>query len=383
LQQAASKQAGEISRSEAMKKARALLALVFAAADLTFILSAANAQTEWDKIVAAAKREGKIGVIGPQGVDIRDALTRGFQKQYPEIRVEFNGYQGVQIAPKLLNELRAKRNTTDIVVTGTTTIIESLIPANAVVPVQPFLVGPNARDPSAWRGGKFEFADNAARYNLVMTAYVKAPFIYNPDLAKPSEFKSWHDLLDPKWKGKIVLRDPTGAGGGLGNATFWYSHKDLGKGFIEALFKQNLTVTRDDYQVLNFVGQGKYPIAIGQGDVQANEYVRKGLPVRLLPPEILQEGTYLTAGNGTFAAVRDAPHPNALKVYIDYLLSREGQWEWSKGAGFASLRKDVPRDHVLPILVPKDGADYPPVSSERYVKLRDEVVAFVRPLMAR
>lgn len=344
-----------------------------------------NAQvaSEWEQIVAGAKREGRVGVVGPQGVEIREGLTRGFQKKYPEIQVDFSGMQGVQIAPKLLNELRAGKNTTDIVVTGTTTIIEALMPANAVVPVQPFLVGPNTRDESVWRGGKFQFADNAGRYDLVMTAYVKAPFIYNPNLVNPSEFKSWKDLLDPKWGGKMVLRDATGAGGGLANATFWYTHKELGKKFIEALFKQNLTVVRDDYQILNFVGQGKYPLAIGQGDVPANEYIRKGLPIRYMTGEALREGTYLTAGNGTFAVIKGAPHSNAAKVYIDYLLSREGQWEWSKGSGFASFRRDVPRDHVLEILVPKDDTEYPSVSSEFYVKLRSEVVGFVKSVTLR
>lgn len=366
-----------------MKRARPLLALFFVACSLIFAASVTNAQTEWEKIVAAAKREGRVGVIGPQGIEIREALTRGFQKKYPEIQVEFSGMQGVQIAPKLLIELRAGKNTTDIVVTGTTTILEALIPESAVVPVHPFLVGANACDESAWRGGKFQFADNAGRYDLVMTAYVKAPFIYNPTLVNPSEFKSWKDLLNPKWKGKIVLRDPTGAGGGLGNATFWYTHKELGKEYIRALFSQSPTVVRDDYQTLNFVGQGKYPLAIGQGDVQTNEYIGKGLPIRYMTPESLKEGTYLTAGNGTFAVIRGAPHPNALKVYIDYLLSREGQLEWSKGAGFASFRRDVPRDHVLGILVPKDDTEYPAVSSEYYVRLRSEVVAFVRSVMGR
>lgn len=364
-----------------MIRPHALSALFFVVWSVIFAASVANAQTEWDKIVAAAKREGKVGVVGPQGIEIREALTRGFQKKYPEIQVDFSGMQGVQIAPKLLIELRAGKNTTDIVVTGTTTILEALIPADAVVPVQPFLAGPNARDESVWRGGKFQFADNAGRYNLVMTAYAKAPFIYNPTLVNPSEFKSWKDLLSPKWKGKIVLRDPTGAGGGLGNATFWYSHKELGKEYIRGLFGQNPIVVRDDYQTLNFVGQGKYPLAIGQGDVQTNEYIGKGLPIRYMTPEALKEGTYLTAGNGTIAVMKGARHPNALKVYIDYLLSREGQLEWSKGAGFASFRKDVPRDHVLKILVPKDDSDYPQVSSEYYVKLRSEVVAYVQSVM--
>jgi hypothetical protein len=111
--------------------------------------------------------------------------------------------------------------------------------------------------------------------------------------------------------------------------------------------------------------------------------IGRGLSLKHLDSAALQEVTYMTAGNGSVVAVRDAPHPNALKVYIDYLFSREGQLEWSKAAGFASLRRDVPRDHVLDILVPKEGVDYPDMSTEQYVKLRMELVNFIKPLLRR
>jgi ABC-type Fe3+ transport system substrate-binding protein len=111
--------------------------------------------------------------------------------------------------------------------------------------------------------------------------------------------------------------------------------------------------------------------------------IGRGLPLKHMHSTALREGTYITAGNGSLVVVRAAPHPNAARVYLDYLLSREGQLEWSKAAGFASLRRDVPRDHVLELLVPRDEVDYPELSSERYVKMRDEVVAFIRPLLRR
>src|SRR5215510_15393024 len=81
---------------------------------------AQHAQT-WEQILAAAKKEGIVSVIGPQGSETRDALTLAFQKKYPEIRVELQGMAGNQIGPKLLNELAAGRNSTDVLITGTTT----------------------------------------------------------------------------------------------------------------------------------------------------------------------------------------------------------------------------------------------------------------------
>jgi ABC-type Fe3+ transport system substrate-binding protein len=92
----------------------------------------------------------------------------------------------------------------------------------------------------------------------------------------------------------------------------------------------------------------------------------------------LQESTYITSGNGTVVVLKNPPHPNAVKVYLDYLLSHEGQLSWSKASGFPSLRQDVPRDHVLPILIPKEGVKYQENYTERYVRVREEVMSFLK-----
>jgi len=346
----------------------------------------AMAQTAptWEQIVAAAKKEGVVSVIGPQGTKTRDALTRGFQKKYPEIRVELTSMGGSQIGPKLLNELAASRFTTDVVITGTTTALETLLPGKALAPIKAVLGGPNTQDPSKWRGGKPTFSDDAQTYNLIFSSYVKAPFIYNSDMVSASDFKSWKDLLDPKWHGKIALKDPLSAGGGLGNSTLWYTDETLGKDFIRKLITQkDLVMPRDDRQMLDFAARGKYPIAIGPSDVLTNEFIARGLPLKHLHPETLKEGTYITAGNGTLVIVRNSSHPNALRVYVDYLLSPEGQLEWSKASGFASLRRDVPKDHVQDILVPKEGMSYPEISAEKYVRLREEIVKFIKTILQR
>jgi iron(III) transport system substrate-binding protein len=346
----------------------------------------ATAQTppSWEQIVTAAKKEGSVAVIGPQGSETRDALTQGFQKKYPEIKVELQSMAGNQIGPKLLNELAASKFTTDVIITGTTTALETLVPAKAVAPIKPVLVGPNTRDSSKWRGGKLTFSDDAQIYNLVFSSYVKAPFIYNPNLVSANDFKSWNDLLDPKWHGKITLKDPVSAGGGLGNSTLWYTHESLGKDFIRKLLTQkDMVMPRDDRQMLDFAAHGKYPIAIGPSDVLTNESIARGLPLKHLHPETLREGTYITAGNGSLVIVRNAPHPNALRVYVDYLLSPEGQLEWSKAARFASLRRDVPKDHVLDILVPKENMTYRDISMRRYVDLREEIIQFIKSVLSR
>jgi iron(III) transport system substrate-binding protein len=364
---------------------RPLLSLAFVTLSVCCVLrTAGSQQTEWAQTVEAAKREGTVVVVGPQGSETRDALTLGFQRKYPEIKVEHSGSAGAQLPPKLLAEQKSDRFTVDLLVQGTTTVINGLMPAKAVIPIHPYFVGPNTRDASVWLNKKFSFADEAGQYNLAMSVYILPPFVYNPTMVSAAEISSWKDLLAPKWKGKIACRDPRLAGGGLAIATFWYATPKLGKDYIQKLFTgQDVALSRDDRQLLDFIGQGKYPIAIGPSEVLAKEFIAKGLPVRQFNPEAMQEGALTTAGNGAISIPRNPPHPNALKVYIDYLLSKEGQTEWSKAIGFASLRQDVPRDHVAKYLIPKEGVQYLESHLERYVNLRSELVPVLNSILSR
>jgi iron(III) transport system substrate-binding protein len=341
------------------------------------------ATSDWDQIIAAAKREGKIALIGPPGAEVPAALTQGFQKKYPEIQADFNGLTTQQATARLRNELAAGINQTDIFITGTTTALDNLLPAKAIVPIKPLLVGPNVLDTSKWRGEKFLFSDDAGTYNLVFTLYVNSPFTYNINLISPGEITSWKDLLKPQWKNRVTTRDPTVPGGALTLAVFWYSHEGLGKDFIQKLFANEIVVSRDDRQMLDFAVKGKYPIAIGASETLGNEMIAKGLPLKQMDPAQLRESTYTTPGNGTIVVIRNAPHPNAIKLFLDYLLSREGQTTWSKASGFPSLRQDVPRDHVSPMLIPKDGVRYQEQFSERFVEIRRETVNFLRTIVPR
>ena len=247
-------------------------------------------------------------------------------------------------------------------------------------PMTPYLTGPSVRDPSVWRGGKLDFADGAGQYTLVFSDYVKPPFLYNPNLVSPTDFTSYRDLLDPKWKGKIVMRDPRLSGGGLAAITFMYATESLGKDYLRQLFTQDVVISNDDRQIIDWVARGQYPIAIGVSDTLANEFIERGLSVRHMDTARMREGSYI-AGNGAVSVVRNAPHPNAVAVYLDYLLSRDGQLAWSKAAGTASHRRDVPTDNVPEVMVPKEGVTYQVDHAEQYVKMRGEVLEFLRTVM--
>jgi iron(III) transport system substrate-binding protein len=310
-------------------------------------------QEEWERTVAAAKEEGKVAVSGPEGAGTMALLTQPFQKKFG-IRVEFHGGTGRELSPRVLTERRAGHYLWDVYVHGTTTALTAMLPAGAFDPLEPALILPEVKDPTQWRGGALEFLDGGRRY-LVMTPSQRATLFVNTKLVDIKTLRSYKDLLDPKWKGKIVMDDPRRSGPGQATFTFFYLHPELGPDFIRALARQEPLVLRDYAQEIDAIGQGKYHLLLGTWEVPVEARMKQGVPIAIIDPRQLREGSDLSPVNGGTALYSRAPHPNAAKVYLNWLLSKEGQTEFSRGMGYISSRLDVPTEHA-PWRVPRPGA---------------------------
>ena len=321
---------------------------------LAQVSSAAEWQSEWESTLAAAKKENVVTVITDVTSAIRDALTISFQSKY-NIQVDLFGALGREIPPRVLAERKAGRYLWDVFVHGTTTGLESMIPAAAFDPLEPALFFPDIKDPKTWRGGGLEFLDPNKTF-MVMTPFQRGTIFYNPKLVSGKEFKSHKDLLDPKWKGKLILDDPRRAGPGQATFTFFYLHPDLGPDFIRALGKQQITIMKDFAQEVDAIGQGRYPVLIGTADFVATARAKQGVPITIVDPRQLKEGTDVSPANGALALFNRAPHPNAAKIYINWLLSKEGQTAFARASGYVSSRLDVPNDHAEPWRVPQAGS---------------------------
>jgi iron(III) transport system substrate-binding protein len=338
----------------------------------------AAAPSEWDRVLAAAKQEGKVAVTGPAGTDARDALTEPFQEKYG-ISVEYFGASNRDLVPRVRTEREAGQSLWDVRVGGAQ--VDALKPIGALEPLEPSLLLPEVTDLGKWRGGHLEFVDQD-RQILVMTPFQRATLFVNPNLVRPEEFKSYKDLLDPKWKGRILMDDPRNTGPGEATFTFFYMHPELGPEFIQALGRQEPVILRDYQQEVDAVGQGRFPVLVGTADFVVEARMKQGIPIAMVDPRQLREGSDVSPANGEVSLFNRPPHPNAAKVYVNWLLSREGQTPYVRAMGYVSARVDVPTDHVQPWRVPRPGA-IKTYTEEQMALKREKVTPLLHEVFGR
>ncbi|MBI2934012.1 MAG: ABC transporter substrate-binding protein [Chloroflexi bacterium] len=327
-------------------------------------------EAEWQQVLAAARKEGTVMLYGPPIPAARQGFIETFQRSYPGITLDYLPLGGAQTSPKIRAERAAGLYLADVHVGGTTTILTQL--REFAQPLRPLLILPEVKDEKAWLDGKLYFTDNAGEINLGFTIRANSNIAFNTDLVKPGDITSFWDLTKPKWTGQSVMADPRIAGAGLAMATFWYMHKDLGPPFIEAFAKNKPVLTRDLRLMTEWVGRGKNAIGVATDTALVFEFRKAGAP--LAPADIMKEGTFSTSAFGSVIAMNKPPHPNAARVFINWLLSKEGQTVWTRTSGFASRRLDVPTDHLSEEMKIVPGRDYSPGDNEPVVMSKDDII---------
>lgn len=294
------------------------------------------AQSEWDKTVELAKKEGKVVVSIPTSAELRKEFDSEFRKAFPGIELELSAARGSSNINKIAEEQNAGLHTIDLHIGGTTSIITGLLAPNFLEPVMPSLLLPEVRDPKYWWAGHL-WADNAKKYIYSFTAYMTETIWYNTTLVKPEEISSWENLLDPKWKGKIAILDPRSPGSGESNWAFLWKIKR--EPFLAKLAAQDMMVGRNLRQLGEAVARGKSAISIGVSYYTYVPFIKAGLPVK--PISNIKEGYYAGSGSGNLAILKNPPHPNAARVFVNWLLSKEGQGAFTKALGQPTRRFDI------------------------------------------
>lgn len=338
---------------------------------------------KWDKVLSEAKKERKVVVWGHPGEYIRRAATDEFKKAFPDINVEFYAARGGELGAKIRAERDGGIYSVDVVISGTTTAAIYFKPIGALDPMAPVLILPEVTSLENWRDNRLDFADTERKLNLVFAAKVKNPLIYNPIQVKPDEIDDLFELLDPKWKGKIIINDPLPSG--AGNVTFRWIWQALGPekatDFYRKIQAQAGAVDRDERRQLESVAQGKYAINLGSSDRLVSQFLRRGLEFKVL--EQFREGGFTTAGSNSILLINKRPHPNAATVFVNWLLTKEGQTVWSRAMEYASNRLDVPTDHLPSYVLPKSGRKYWISYYEKDVHRADEEERVLKELFGR
>ena len=312
----------------------------------------AAASGEWEKTVKAAEEEGAVTIYMTQAFE--SVFREGFQKRFAKIKVNIVTGRGFQLAQRIMNERRGEKYLPDLYIGGNVSPLTVFHKAKILEPIQPLLLLPEVVDPAIWFEGKHHYNDPEGRYIFIFEGTPRSGEItYNTKLVIPAEFRSYWNLLDQKWKGKIVTVDPLVAGPINSAQIFFYKHPELGPEFLRRLYTEtNMTIVRANEQLMDWLSTGKYALGFGARDV--DNAIAQGLPLNQFSPGHMKEGASLAAYNGTLSFFNRAPHPNAAKVATNWLLSRDGQSTWldhnARTVGqYDSLREDIPKDKVSPL----------------------------------
>ena len=160
--------------------------------------------------------------------------------------------------------------------------------------------------------------------------------VVNTEMLRHEEYpRSYADLLGPKWKGHVVMHDPTVPGGGA--VLFALVRKELGLEFWEKMKGQDMAVIRDYSEASRRVAICEATIALGLNPSHYMSFLAAGAPIKPVP---MAEGAYVTSI--PWYLINHAPHPNAGKVLINWMLTKEGQGMISRYVGDEPIRTDVP-----------------------------------------
>ena len=303
--------------------------------------------------MAMAKAERMVSIQSTAGSESRAALVQAFKEKYG-LNIEMVAGNGSEMAQKLLRERAAGIYAVDINVVGNTTPITDLKPKQALDPIEPLIILPEAKDPQAWWGGGLQWVDKE-HMELATLGQPEPAITINTNLVQSGEVKSYKDLLNPKWKGKIALRDPSAVGGGGKWFSVAIQSGMLNLDYMRQLAKQDPVVVRDGRLQAEWLAQGKYAIGVATQGSVIEPMMQLKVPLLQLVPE---EGTYLASGSTCLALVNRAPHPNATKIFVNWFLTKDGQTTLSKAMGSQSYRLDVPTDHLKPQSLRQAGIKY-------------------------
>jgi len=299
---------------------------------------AQDAQAQWKQTLEKAK--GQTLVILHQGItQAFDATLQEFSKKYG-IKVDATYNRPSQALPRIRTEQQNGQYLWDVWWAITANMAQVAAPAGMFQPFEPFLILPEVKDPANWRHPDYLYGDSGRTvftysHEVSYSAYVNEDNLGGVKLDKVDA------LMDPKLKGKIVARDASVPNAGSFALSPIYKAKG-GDFLLNMLKAQNPRVYENPEQLDTAIMRGGAAIALG---VQSGSFAQCKLDGGCKKIEHIE---FLpTAVSRGFGVLKNAPHPEAAKVFLNWVLSKEGQaflvneWVKDNATGAVSMRKDV------------------------------------------
>jgi iron(III) transport system substrate-binding protein len=268
-----------------------------------------------------------------------------FMEAFPGVQVEHTQFQSSSrdYVPRLFAEQKAGLYMWDISIMPTQEQIRQVVKAGGNDPIRPLIIRPDVLDDSVWLDG-FEggFNDNDKKWGYAIGRQRDTPIWVDRNVIKEGEMTTLAQLLDPKWKGKIIAGDPRTKGSGflpLTAARINTKSDDV----VRQVYKDmEPVISTDARQLTEFMVRGRGVIGFGAVDrviVEDFKSQGQGTNIEINP---IKETEYLNAGSTMLWLVTKAPHPNMAKLFVNWILTKDGSTVFSKNIGFDSRRNDVP-----------------------------------------
>jgi len=265
-----------------------------------FVLGQDNATA---KLIEGAKKEGKMVFYSSLNIEDNNGLLKKFEEKYPFIKTELNRLSADRLLIRFQSEARAKKHAADVLLNGGArtyiTKKEGLL-MKYVSPESKFY-GPGFKDPDGYWTDAY------------LNAHV---LVYNTRMLKAQEVPRSHaDLLQPQWKGKFAM---------VSKAYEWFlkylkvTGEEQGLQFFKRLAQQKPEFRIGSSQVADLVAAGEHPIGINTYSTNVEDLKTRSAPVEWVPLDPV------IATLHPIAVSAQAPHPNAAKLFVDYVLSKEG-----------------------------------------------------------
>lgn len=333
-------------------------------------------QDKWNATLAKAKTQTLI--LTQHGNDAVPLVVDVFEKKYG-IKVDVSAQRPSRALARIRTEQKNGQYLWDIWLAATSNMTNIAAPAGMLQSLDDRLILPEVTDKSNWRDPGYVFGDKG-HHVYTFDNYVANSVFRNDNVAKDVKIRSFDDFMNPKLRGKIALRDSSRPNAALFVLALMQQRKgaDFVKRFIQEM---RPTIYEDPKQIFNAVARGGVGLAIGARQQEVSRCRLDGGCKQISEPK----GFAYTLSWGT-AMFKNAPHPEAAAVWINWLLSKEGQQTWVDSwakhnlDGAVSMRKDVApaKGHESSLPDFNDPKEYLWVAHDKDGKLIKAAVASYR-----